>query len=79
MTAIEWLVQEIGKLNNGQPTEAMVMYAKKLEREQLEAADRNGASRVQYQRDHTHGGAEYWEDDNLPQTFEQHYTKIKNN
>lgn len=34
-TSIEWLVQEIGKFNNGQPTEAMIMYAKKLHKKEL--------------------------------------------
>jgi hypothetical protein len=35
MTSIDWLLQEIGKLNNGQPTEAMIMYAKKLHRQEI--------------------------------------------
>lgn len=34
-TSIEWLIEEIGKLNNGQPTEATIMYAKKLHRQEL--------------------------------------------
>jgi len=34
-TAVEWLLQEMSKLNNSQPTEAMIMYAKKLEKQQI--------------------------------------------
>jgi hypothetical protein len=34
MTSIDWLLQEIGKLNNGQPTEAMITYAKRLHRQE---------------------------------------------
>jgi hypothetical protein len=33
-TAVEWLLQEMSKLNNKQPTEAMIMYAKKLHRQE---------------------------------------------
>ena len=48
-TAIEWLVEEIGKLNNGQPTEAMIIYAKKLEKQQiLDAYDLGSLSEMQY-------------------------------
>jgi hypothetical protein len=36
MTAVDWLLQELEKYNH--PTEAMIMYAKKLEKEQLENA-----------------------------------------
>ena len=32
MTAINWLIEELKKVHH--PTEAMIMYAKKLEREQ---------------------------------------------
>jgi len=32
MTAIEWLLEELKKVHH--PTEALIMYAKKLEREQ---------------------------------------------
>jgi hypothetical protein len=32
MTAVEWLIEELKKVHH--PTEAMIMYAKKLEREQ---------------------------------------------
>ena len=31
-TAVEWLIEELKKFHH--PTEAMIMYAKKLEREQ---------------------------------------------
>jgi len=37
MTSIEWLLSELEKVNY-HPTEAMVMYAKKLEKEQLSDA-----------------------------------------
>ena len=33
-TAVEWLIQELKKVNY-HPTEAMVMYAKKLEKQQI--------------------------------------------
>jgi hypothetical protein len=33
MTSIEWLIEELKKVHH--PTEAMIMYAKKLEKEQL--------------------------------------------
>ena len=32
-TAVEWLVEELKKFHH--PTEAMIMYAKKLERQQI--------------------------------------------
>ena len=32
MTAVEWLIEELKKVHH--PTEAMIMYANKLEREQ---------------------------------------------
>jgi len=32
-TAVEWLVEELKKFHH--PTEAMIMYAKKLEKEQI--------------------------------------------
>ena len=34
MTSIEWLLSELEKVNY-HPTEAMIMYAKKLEKEQI--------------------------------------------
>jgi hypothetical protein len=37
MTSIEWLLSELEKVNY-HPTEAMIMYAKKLEKEQLSDA-----------------------------------------
>ena len=46
MTAVEWLLQEMGKLNNGQPTEAMILYAKKLEQQQREDAFKEGGEAV---------------------------------
>lgn len=33
-TAVNWLLQELEKVN-GHPTEAMILYAKKLEKEQV--------------------------------------------
>jgi len=42
MTAIEWLLKETQKLNNCQPTEAMIMYAKKLEKKQIMDAYNSG-------------------------------------
>jgi len=40
MTAVEWLLQELEKVNY-HPTEAMIMYAKKLEKQQIiDAAER---------------------------------------
>ena len=46
MTEVEWLLQEMGKLSNGQPTEAMILYAKKLERQQREDAFKEGGEAV---------------------------------
>jgi hypothetical protein len=41
MTAVEWLVNELEKYHY--PTEAMIMYAKAMERQQIEdAANWNG-------------------------------------
>ena len=34
LTAVEWLLKELDKVNH-HPTEAMIMYAKKLEKEQI--------------------------------------------
>ena len=33
MTSVEWLVEELKKVHH--PTEAMIMYAKKLEKQQI--------------------------------------------
>ena len=33
MTAVEWLIEELKKVHH--PTEAMIMYAKKLEKQQM--------------------------------------------
>lgn len=33
MTAVEWLIEELKKVHH--PTEAMIMYAKKLEKQQI--------------------------------------------
>jgi hypothetical protein len=46
MTSIEWLLQEMGKFNNGQPTEAMIMYAKKLHEQELMDAYEEGYNRA---------------------------------
>jgi hypothetical protein len=46
MTSIEWLLQEMGKFNNNQPTEAMIMYAKKLHEQELYDAYEEGYNRV---------------------------------
>ena len=42
MTAVEWLLQELEKVNY-HTTEAMIMYAKKLEKKQIIDAWENGA------------------------------------
>lgn len=41
MTAIQWLLQELDKVNY-HPTEAMIMYAKKLEKEQSKKDYKSG-------------------------------------
>ena len=46
MTAVEWLLQEMGKLSNSQPTEAMILYAKQLEKRQKEDAFKEGGEAV---------------------------------
>ena len=43
MTAIEWLLQELEKVNY-HPTEAMIMYAMKLEKQQILDAFEEGSS-----------------------------------
>ena len=43
MTAVEWLLQELNKVNH-HPTEAMIMYAKKLEKQQIIDAFDEGKS-----------------------------------
>jgi hypothetical protein len=40
MTAVEWLLEELKKVHH--PTEAMIMYAKKLERQQIMDAHISG-------------------------------------
>lgn len=37
MTAVDWLLEELKKFHH--PTEAMIMYAKKLEMQQMEISD----------------------------------------
>ena len=37
MTAVDWLLEELKKFHH--PTEAMIMYAKKLEKQQMEISD----------------------------------------
>ncbi len=48
-------------------------YYKKIEKEQMKLADENGCSRKQYEYDLEYGGAEYWDETNLPKSFEQYY------
>ena len=40
MTAVEWLIEELKKVHH--PTEAMIMYAKKLEKQQIIDAYQSG-------------------------------------
>ena len=42
MTAVEWLLEELKKVHH--PTEAMIMYAKKLEKQQIIDAYKFGLS-----------------------------------
>lgn len=64
-TAVEWLLQELDKVNY-HPTEAMIMYAKKLEKEQIiEAAERwKGTKFAEQYYNETYGskGSEHIED-----------------
>ena len=47
MTAVEWLIEELKKVHH--PTEAMIMYAKKLEKQQIiDAYDLGSLSEMQY-------------------------------
>ncbi len=40
MTAVNWLIEELKKVHH--PTEAMIMYAKKLEKQQIIDAYQSG-------------------------------------
>ena len=44
MTAVEWLLEELKKVHH--PTEAMIMYAKKLEEQQIIDAYEQGYNRA---------------------------------
>ena len=44
MTAVEWLLEELKKVHH--PTEAMIMYAKKLEEKQIIDAYEQGYNRA---------------------------------
>jgi len=56
MTAVEWLIEELKKVHH--PTEAMIMYAKKLEKQQIKDAWFDG-----------YGGSAHSEDEYYNETY----------
>lgn len=80
-TAVEWLITELNQELNYIPITQwdrirdLVQRAKQMEKEQLKMADSNGEKRALYNNDLEYGGAEYWDDNDLPQPFEKYYKK----